>query len=246
MSIHKQNKIKVCGVIPARYGSTRFPGKALAMLAGKPIIQHVYERCSEAQYLDTVVVATDDRRIADVVEGFGGIAVMTSRDHQSGTDRIAEVVQGIDCEAVVNIQGDEPLINSAVIDRIAEELINDSQVEMVTPITETTDPEEIQNPNIVKVVIDVNGYALYFSRFPIPFIRDEQPGKWYKHIGLYGYRKEFLLRFVSYKPSFLENAERLEQLRVLENGHKIKTVVTAYQSIGVDTPADLMEVEKRI
>lgn len=246
MSIQKQHKIRVCGVIPARYGSTRFPGKALAMLAGKPIIQHVYERCSQAEYLDTILVATDDQRIVDVVEGFGGIAVMTSCGHQSGTDRIAEAVRNIDCEIVVNIQGDEPLINPAVINLIAGELINNPLVEMVTPVTETIDPEEVKNPNIVKAVIDANGYALYFSRYPIPFIRDTQPGKWYKHIGLYGYRKDFLLRFVSYSSSFLENAERLEQLRVLENGHKIKTVVTAYQSIGVDTPADLMEVEKRI
>ncbi len=240
---------KVCGVIPARYASSRFPGKPLVLIAGKPMIQHVYERASQASLVDHLVVATDDQRICDVVRSFGGSAVMTDADHPSGTDRIAQAAGQVDCDYVLNIQGDEPLIDAGVIDAVAGALVNDPEVVMATPIAEVVDLTELDNPNIVKVVIDSKGFALYFSRSKIPYLRDPQDTpekKWYKHIGLYGFQKSFLLQLVKYPQSTLENMERLEQLRVLENGFRIKTVITQYVGIGVDTPDDVKEIEKRL
>ena len=240
---------KVCGVIPARYASSRFPGKPLVPIAGKPMIQHVYERASQAALVDHLVVATDDQRIFDAVQSFGGSAVMTDADHPSGTDRIAQAASQVDCDYVLNIQGDEPLIDAGVINAVAGALIDEPDVPMATPIAEIVDLTELDNPNIVKVVIDANGFALYFSRSKIPYLRDPEDThkkKWYKHIGLYGFQKSFLLQLVTYPQSTLENMERLEQLRVLENGFRIKTVITQYVGIGVDTPDDVKEIEKRL
>ncbi|MDX9701776.1 MAG: 3-deoxy-manno-octulosonate cytidylyltransferase [Candidatus Auribacterota bacterium] len=240
---------KVCGVIPARYDSSRFPGKPLALIAGKPMIQHVYERALKASLVNRLIVATDDERIFDTVIQFGGSAVMTDASHPSGTDRIAQAVGAIDCEYVLNIQGDEPLIDPCVIDNVAQALISDPHVVMATPIAEVTDMSDLDNPNVVKAVVDCNGFALYFSRSKVPFLRDsaDTPNKkWYKHIGLYGFRKSFLLQLIKYPPSTLEKMERLEQLRVLENGFRIKTVMTQYVGIGVDTPEDVKEIEKRL
>lgn len=239
-------KKSVCVVIPARYDSTRFPGKPLVMLKGKPLIQHVYDRCEKAENVDKLIVATDDRRICDTVINFGGNVVMTSKDHPSGTDRIAQAVQEINCDFVVNVQGDEPLIKPELIDSIITSMLSESQVVVSTPITLIKDESDLNNPDVVKVVCDVNGYALYFSRYAIPFIRDGKTTKCYKHIGLYGYKKDFLLELVKYPQSSLEKAECLEQLRVLENGFKIKTVITDYECVGVDRPEDLEEVEKRL
>ncbi len=247
MNINKSSKKRlICGVIPARYESVRFPGKPLALICGKPMIQYVYERCQRAVMLDQLIVATDDTRIYDTVTVFGGNAVMTSARHASGTDRIAEAVQAMDCDLVINIQGDEPLIDPSIIDGLASMMLNDSSIVMATPIVQGSSEDERDNPNIVKVVCDKNGFALYFSRSVIPFVRDKEPEKWYKHIGLYGYKKNFLVQFVKLPQSYLERAEKLEQLRALENGYRIKTLVTDYDGMGVDTPADLEEVEKRL
>lgn len=236
----------VIGVIPARYGSTRLPAKALAMIHGKPMIQHVYERCLKAKLLNEVMVATDDKRIFDAVMGFGGNAVMTSRKHKSGTDRIGEAVRNIKCEVVVNIQGDEPMISPANIDKAILPLI-ESGVNVSTLCKKITSSAEINNPSVVKVVKDKNGMAMYFSRCPVPFNRDKSKDvSYYKHIGLYVYRKKYLSRLVQLKPSRLELAEKLEQLRILESGEKIKVVETNIDSHSVDTPADLRKVRKLI
>lgn len=242
-------KTGVCGVIPARYAASRFPGKPLAQIAGKPMIQHVYEQSLRAKMVDRLLVATDDQRIFDAVQSFGGSVVMTRADHPSGTDRIAQAVQCVDCRYVLNIQGDEPLIDPDVIDAVAGALVDDESAVMATPIAPLTDEKDLHNPNIVKVVIDKNRYAMYFSRSHIPYVRDPAATpekKWYKHIGLYGFQKKFLLELVTYPQSPLEQMERLEQLRVLENGFRIKTVITNYCGIGVDTPDDLKEIEKRL
>ncbi|MCB1195849.1 3-deoxy-manno-octulosonate cytidylyltransferase [bacterium] len=241
--------MRVCAIIPARYASVRLPAKPLADIKGKPMVQHVYERACRAKLVDKVIVATDDNRIADAVLSFGGDAVLTSPEHSTGTDRIAEAASLFDCEYALNVQGDEPLIEPALIDKMVEALLHDSSVVMATPITPMKNPHEIENPNVVKVVTDLNGNAIYFSRSPIPFVRDkseENTIQMYKHIGLYGYRKDFLLQLVKWPQSSLEKAEKLEQLRVLENGYPIKTVVGDYDGISVDTPNDLMEVLKRI
>lgn len=249
--------MKVIGLIPARYACTRLPGKTLAQIAGKPMIQHVYERACQAQTLEQVIVATDDERIMEAVAAFGGQAVMTSADHQSGTDRIAEVAQELDCDVVVNIQGDEPLIDPAAIDAAVEPLMSDSDLPMSTLATPITTLEEHLEPSAVKVVIDTDSFALYFSRAPIPLFRldsdapwpDNKPrqhpesGLWpLKHIGLYVYRRETLVWLASLPRTPLEKTEKLEQLRALENGCRIKVVVVDYSPIGVDTPADLARV----
>ncbi|MBL8017656.1 MAG: 3-deoxy-manno-octulosonate cytidylyltransferase [Ignavibacteria bacterium] len=236
----------VIGVIPARYGSTRLPAKALTMIHGKPMIQHVYERCLKAKLLDEVLVATDDKRIFDAVMSFGGNAVMTSRRHKSGTDRIGEAVKNIKCDIVVNIQGDEPMISPANIDKAILPLI-EGGVNVSTLCKKITSSAGINNPSVVKVVKDENGMAMYFSRCPVPFNRDNSKDvSYYKHIGLYVYRKEYLSRLVQLKPSKLELAEKLEQLRILESGEKIKVVETNIDSHSVDTPADLRKVRKLI
>lgn len=232
--------MKAIGVIPARYSSTRFEGKMLADICGKPMIQHVYERACRASLLDKVLVATDDERIQRAVEVFGGEAVMTSPEHPSGTDRIGEAVRNIEVDVVTNVQGDEPLIEPSAIDAVTKPLLSDRSLSMSTLMWEISDPQDLENPNVVKVVTDINGFALYFSRSTIPYRRDHGDYPVYGHIGIYGYRKDFLLRLIKLKPTALEKTERLEQLRVLENGYRIKVVeVDNYQGVGVDTPEDL-------
>ena len=237
-------------VIPSRYASTRLEGKPLMDIAGKPMVQRVYEVALRARLVDRVIVATDDKRIFDTVHGFGGEAALTSPHHASGTDRIAEVVDHLSCELVVNLQGDEPLMDPRLIDSVVQLLLDNQDVPMASAQIPIETIEDLMNPNIVKVVSDHNGYALYFSRSPLPYRfregEDDRASFGFKHIGLYVYRKDFLKKIVSLDPSPLEKQERLEQLRVLENGYKIKLVTTKYDSIGVDTPEDLIQARKRI
>jgi 3-deoxy-manno-octulosonate cytidylyltransferase (CMP-KDO synthetase) len=236
---------KFLGVIPARFSSSRFPGKILALLAGKPMLQHVYERASQARYLSSTIIATDDARIFDAARGFGARVRMTRDDHPSGTDRVAEVASAEDAEVIVNIQGDEPLIDPAAIDAAILPVAHDPDIVMATLKKKIEDPSEITNPNVVKVVTDRVGDAIYFSRCPIPFDRDGTSGvPHYKHIGLYIYQRDFLLSYSSLPVGPLEQAERLEQLRALENGYKIRVVETEYESLGVDTPEDLERVSR--
>jgi 3-deoxy-manno-octulosonate cytidylyltransferase (CMP-KDO synthetase) len=231
----------VLGVIPARYASTRFPGKALALLAGKPIIQHVYERATQCQRLNSVLIATDDERIAEAASRFGAPVQLTRADHASGTDRVAEVAAAQDAPLVVNIQGDEPLIQYNAIESAIVALERSSDCQMSTLGRAIGNPEEIENSNVVKVVCNLAGEAVYFSRYPIPFPRGVAAPRW-KHIGLYVYRRDFLLRYSSLPVGPLEKAECLEQLRALENGFRIAVAETGYDSIGVDTPEDLERV----
>ncbi len=235
--------LRILGVIPARFASSRFPGKALATLAGKPIIQHVYERCLQTRYLTQVVVATDDDRIADAVRGFGGRVRMTRADHLSGTDRVAEVASADEASIVVNVQGDEPLIDPSAVDAATLALLDDIDAPMATLKKRIEDPEEITNPNVVKVVTSHAHDAVYFSRCPIPFTRGDH-AVYYKHIGLYVYRRDFLLGYSQLPVGPLETAERLEQLRALENGYRIRVMETEYESLGVDTPEDLAKVSR--
>jgi 3-deoxy-manno-octulosonate cytidylyltransferase (CMP-KDO synthetase) len=232
---------RILGVIPARFASSRFPGKALATLAGKPILQHVYERASQARYLSKVIIATDDDRIAKTARSFGAQVQMTRPDHLSGTDRVAEVASSDHAQVIVNIQGDEPLIDPAAIDAAALALLDDPDLSMATLKKRIEISAEIDNPNVVKVVSNLAGDAVYFSRCAIPFQRDGMPGGivHYKHIGLYVYRREFLLAYSGLPVGPLEQAERLEQLRAIENGYRIRVVETEYESLGVDTPEDL-------
>jgi 3-deoxy-manno-octulosonate cytidylyltransferase (CMP-KDO synthetase) len=227
----------VVAVIPARYDSTRFPGKALADIGGKPMIEHVYRRAAEADLVDAVVVATDDRRILEAVEAFGGIARMTSRAHRTGTDRVAEIAADLPADIIVNVQGDEPLIDPAMISSVVRPFREDASVQMTTARRALTDPEDLLNPHVVKVVADGRGDALYFSRSAIP--NGAGSGAAFVHVGLYAFRREFLLRFAALPQTPLEIAESLEQLRALEHGYRIRTVVTEHHSIGVDTPDDL-------
>lgn len=238
--------MKVIGIIPARYASTRFPGKPLAEIAGRPMIEHVYRRAEAAAALAEVWVATDDARIAAAVRSFGGRVLMTRDDHPSGTDRIAEAASSLDAEVVVNVQGDEPLLNPAEIDAVAQPFRDDPELQMATLGTPIADPRDVADPGVVKVVCDRAGYGLYFSRLPIPFYRSGVPGPVLKHIGLYGYRKEFLLRYASLEPTPLEQAECLEQLRALEHGYRIRVAVTCHDAVSVDTPEDLERVRRLI
>ena len=241
--------MKILGIIPARYASTRFPGKPLHLIAGKPLIQHVVERCRQATTLAEIIVATDDARIAEVARKFCRVE-MTSDQHPSGTDRIAEVISRCECDAAVNIQGDEPLIDPGVVNAVAQALIDSPMSTAATPIK---DLAEYDNPNVVKVVVNVAGRALDFSRRTIPFVRDaasrpiaEQLAAFpfLKHLGIYGYRRETLLKLVKFPVSALEAAEKLEQLRALENGIQIAVVTVKHDSIGVDVPADVERVER--
>lgn len=236
--------VQVLGVIPARYAAQRFPGKPLALIAGKPLVQRVYERARLARRLDAVVVATDDERIANAVRGFGGDVVMTSPECPSGTDRAAEVARQRRCDLIVNIQGDEPLMRPEMIDALVTGIEEDTGCVMATLARRIEDAESLANPNVVKVVFAHNGRALYFSRHAIPFQRDAQGGAGhFKHLGIYAYRREFLLQFVTMPPSGLERTEKLEQLRVLENGYAIQVLVTPHDSLGVDAPEDVARVE---
>ena len=238
--------MRVVGLIPARYASKRFPGKALVDLLGKPLLQHVVERAGQARTLSEVIVATDDVRIADSVRGFGGKVQMTSPAHPSGTDRIAEVARDVGCDLVVNIQGDEPLIDPADIDAAVAPLLADRTIPMGTLACQL-DLEQAGDPNAVKVVVGMDGFALYFSRAPIPYLRDGHGGgasPYLLHIGLYVYRREILLRLAGLPPTPLEERERLEQLRALEHGIRIRVVGTDKPSLGVDTPEDLERVRR--
>jgi 3-deoxy-manno-octulosonate cytidylyltransferase (CMP-KDO synthetase) len=231
-------------VIPARYGSTRFPGKPLAQLRGKPIIQHVWERAKQSRLCQRVIIATDDERIAAAARGFGAEVAMTRADHRSGTDRAAEVAAALTAELIVNVQGDEPLVDPAAIDAAVEPLAADPSIPMGTLAAPCEEVADLANPNIVKVVVDQAGFALYFSRLPIPFVREGHgDATKYRHIGLYVYRREFLLNLAKLAPTPLEQAEKLEQLRVLEHGHKIRVVIVEKASPGVDTVEDLQKLE---
>ena len=239
--------MQAIGVIPARWGSTRFEGKVLAKINGKTMIEHVWQRSRQSRLLKEVIIACDDERIVKAAQAFGAKAVLTSKDHASGTDRIAEATAKIAAEIVVNIQGDEPLIHHSMIDSLVKALNKDAACLMATVIKSIRTKEELENPNVVKAVIDVNGNALYFSRAAIPYDRDKAgivKIKYYKHLGIYAYRKKFLMKFKGIPKSHLEQAEQLEQLRALEAGVKIKTVLTDVETIGVDTPEDLLRVTR--
>ena len=243
--------MEALGIIPARYGSTRFEGKVLADLNGKPLIQHVYERAKRSAILDDLIVATDDQRVIEAVENFGGKAILTSKEYTSGTDRLREVASLIEAKIIINIQGDEPLINSSMIDSLAHCLLDDPSIPMATLIKRIDDQKELNDPNVVKVVVDKFGYALYFSRNAMPYLREPSSKKprdliFYKHVGLYGYTRDFLFTFNQMSPSPLEKAEKLEQLRALENGYRIKTIETRFDTIGVDTPEDLEKVKEKL
>ena len=240
--------MKTIGIIPARWGATRFEGKILANLLGKPVIQHVWENARKAKTLDELIVACDDERIIKAVESFGGKAIYTSPNQPSGTDRLAEVVNPLDVDIAVNIQGDEPLVKSIMIDNLVLALKDEKMAQMATMIKKIDDESELTNSNVVKVVIDKNGYALYFSRYSIPYNRTGESDEtkrptYYKHIGLYAFTKDFLFTFRNLPKSSLENAEKLEQLRVLEYGYKIKTVETKFDTVGIDRPEDLKRAE---
>ena len=239
--------MNIIALIPARYNSTRFPGKPLALLKGKPINQYVYERVANSGLFNTVCVATDNISILETVKSFGGKAVLTKESHPSGSDRIAEALQYFpQAELVFNVQGDEPLIEKEPLQKLIS-AFEDRKVQMASLMTVIEDREMIYNPNIVKVVTDTQNYALYFSRSVIPFQRDSQIDlKYYRHIGVYAYSPECLHRFVYLSPSILERTEKLEQLRALENGIPIKMVETSYQGIGIDTPQDLKTIEKQL
>jgi 3-deoxy-manno-octulosonate cytidylyltransferase (CMP-KDO synthetase) len=233
-------------IIPARYDSTRFPGKPLYPLRGKPVIQHVYENSKRAELVDDVVIATDSETIFESVLAFGGKAVMTDKTHPSGTDRIAEVAGSSDCDIIVNVQGDEPLIRPEMIDDVIA-LLGDQRASIGTLVKRIENTEEISDPNAVKAVFDREGFALYFSRAPIPSHARHSETRtpcYYKHIGIYSYRRETLLSLAAMQPTELEKTEKLEQLRALENGIRIKVKETFVETYGVDTPEDLERVEK--
>lgn len=235
----------VVAVLPARYQSSRFPGKPLAMIAGKTMIQRVYEQVRQAAGISRVVVATDDERIYDAVKHFSGEAVMTGIC-SCGTERVYEAIKDYPCDIVINVQGDEPLIKPEMINELIA-VFEDGNVDMATLCKEITETADINNPNIVKVVRDKNDNALYFSRYPVPFNRDGRSDvRYFKHVGIYGYKKDFLKEYVQTEKTLLETAENLEQLRVLESGYKIKVKETMYDSIGVDTPEDVLKIEKEI
>lgn len=234
------------GVIPARYGSTRFPGKALARLGGKILIQRVWEAARGSKKLDRLLVATDDERIVKAVREFGGEAVMTAKAHPCGTDRVWEAAKATPAQIIVNIQGDEPMLRAAMVDLLVKALEEDPGAQMATLRYRMMGTLGYDNPNVVKVVTDRDGWALYFSRAPLPAHRpaDAAPTAWYKHLGLYAYRRSFLEQFVGWPPSPLEQTERLEQLRALERGVRIKVLDSPVDTVGVDTLEDLKRVEK--
>ena len=235
--------MRIAAIIPAWYASTRFPGKPLADIKGRPMIEHVYNRVKDIDEIEKVIIATDDQRIYQQVEEFGGTVLMTSSNLKSGTDRIAEAAAKLEVDIVVNVQGDEPLLKQEMVREAIQPFYEDSTVLMSTLKKEIIDPSEINNPNVVKVVTDKKENALYFSRNPIPYPRNEGT-IYYKHIGLYVYNKQFLIEYSQLQQTSLEKSESLEQLRVLENGYKIRVVETKYNSIGVDVPEDILKVEK--
>ncbi len=239
----------VIGVIPARYSSTRFEGKLLADIMGKPVLQHVWERAKLARMLDDLIIACDNEIILKAAGEFGAKAVMTSKEHTCGTDRISEVVNPLDVKIIINIQGDEPLIHPMMIDSVARALLEDSSVNMATVCKKIEDSIQVFDPNVVKVVVDKNNFALYFSRAPIPFLAPNaeiEQVTYYKHIGLYAYTKDFLFIYKNLPVSNLERTEKLEQLRVLSEGFKIKVIETTFDTVGVDTFEDLEKVKKQL
>lgn len=236
----------VIGVIPARYSSTRFEGKILADIQGKPMIQHVWEKAKESRSLDEVIVACDNELVAEAVKAFGAKVVMTAKAHTCGTDRIAEVVNPLDVKIIINIQGDEPLIQPEMIDHLTNALVIDKSITMATLMKKIENPDEVNDPHVVKVVVDKNNFALYFSRAAIPYYpvnTEIKTPAYYKHIGMYGYTKDFLFTYKNFPASRLEKSEKLEQLRVLEEGYRIKVIETKFETIGVDTPEDLEKVK---
>jgi 3-deoxy-manno-octulosonate cytidylyltransferase (CMP-KDO synthetase) len=237
--------MNVIGVIPARYSSVRFEGKVLADIGGKPMIQHVWERAKQSLLLDDLIIACDDKRVAEAAAGFGAKTVLTSTGHASGTDRIIEVVNPLDVKVIINIQGDEPLIHPIMIDTVAQALLDSKSLSMATLIKKIEDEQEKNDPHVVKVVVDKDNFALYFSRSLIPYHAQNSKADqvtYYKHIGLYGYTKDFLFIYKNLPVSNLESIECLEQLRVLHNGYRIKALETKYDTVGVDTPEDLEKV----
>lgn len=239
---------EVIAIIPARWASTRFPGKPLVKLHGKPLVQHVWERAGRAKRVGRIIIATDDMRIAEAAFDFGAEVALTSPKHPTGTDRLAEVVQQLKSASIIlNVQGDEPDIAPSTIDRLAEALQDDPKLGMVTAANPLTDPADVQDPNVVKVVTDLAGRALYFSRSIIPYDRDSRGGvKYLRHQGIYGYRRKVLLAFVKWKPTPLEQAEKLEQLRALEHGIAIGVIVVRRGSVGVDVPGDVAKAERAL
>ena len=242
--------MNILAVIPARYASTRLPGKPLVPLAGKPMIERVWERVRRAASVSSVVVATDDDRIRRAVEAFGGQAAMTRADHRSGTERVAEVAAAHgDAQILVNVQGDEPLIEPAATDAVVDAIVSDDQVSVATLAVPIANPADIMDPNIVKTVLDFDGNALYFSRAPIPWVRDRGGpvhARHLKHLGLYAFRRAAVLEFATFPQGELERVEQLEQLRWLENGYRIRVAETEYDSVSVDMPEDLARVEELI
>lgn len=236
----------VIGIIPARYSSTRFEGKVLADILGKPMLQHVWERAKQTHTLDDLIIACDDERVLEVAKGFGAQVVFTSKAHASGTDRICEVINPLDVKIVINIQADEPLVQPIMIDRVAQALLGERSLSTATLMKKIERPEEIHDPGVVKVVVDKNNFALYFSRAAIPYCPLNSEVKqpiYYKHIGLYGYTKDFLFIYKNLPVSNLEKTERLEQLRILEEGFRIKVIETQFDTVGVDTPEDLEKIK---
>jgi 3-deoxy-manno-octulosonate cytidylyltransferase (CMP-KDO synthetase) len=239
---------KIVGIIPARWASSRFPGKPLHPIAGKPLLQYVWEACRRAKALDSVIIATDDMRIAEAAFAWGAEVSLTGSRHASGTDRIAEVaakMRGV--SHIINIQGDEPLVEPKLLNQLARRMRRDPQIEMITAVHPFSDPADAQSPHQVKTVLDRKGHALYFSRHAIPYPRNTTaPIQYFRHQGIYGYRRDLLLRFIRWQPTPLEKAEALEQLRALENGVNIHVVVTESGSPGVDTPEDARVIERQL
>lgn len=233
---------RAAAVIPVRYQSSRFPGKPLAMILGKPMIQRVYEGVRESRLVERTIIATDDDRIRETAESFGASVVLTSKEHNSGTERVAEVVQLIDNNIIINVQGDEPLVKGEMLDSLVEAL-QDEDVEMASLMAKVYDLNLMTNPNVNKVVIDQEGFALYFSRAAIPY---QASDFFYQHVGIYGYKRGFLVEFARMKPSRLERLERLEQLRALENGRRIKMVEVSEPTLSVDMPGDIIKVEEML
>lgn len=242
----KENKpSKIIGIIPARYDSTRFPGKVLGEICGKTMLQWVYERSKKAKKLDWIAIATDDKRIKEAAERFGAEVLMTSKKHKTGTERVAEAAKGKECDIILNIQADEPLISFRAINKLCASMLQDKNLKVSTlaSVVSFYDPL-VESLDTVKITVDKNDFALYFSRLPIPVARDNIPHTFLIHIGVYAFRKDFLYKFINLRKSKLEEIEKLEQLRILENNYKIKVVKTKYPTVGVDTPIDLEQVRK--